>query len=67
MDIQDMTDEEFCVDRSRQFGARIYREAGHEWFALRIEEGLEDHCNPVRLGRFFHNLPDLGAGVAAVG
>lgn len=59
-DQQDMTDEEIRLDRSRQFGAQMYRFEGHEWFARRIEEGLEDHCNAVRLGRFFQNLPDAG-------
>ena len=62
-DQQDMTDEEIRIDRSRQFGAGVYRSEGHEWFARRVAEGLEDNCNPVRLGRFFQNLPDSGASV----
>lgn len=62
MDVQDMTDYEYRVYQSRQFGARMYRAKGHEWFARRVEQGLEDRCNPVRLGRFFQNLPDSGAG-----
>ena len=65
MDIQDMTDHEYRVHLSRQFGARMYRDKGHEWFASRVEAGLEDHCNPVRLGRFFQNLPDTSALLAA--
>ena len=60
MDIPDMTDLEIRVDRSRRYGARVYREEGHGWFAQRVEQGLEDHCNPVRLGRFFQDLPDTG-------
>jgi hypothetical protein len=62
--VQDMTDLEYREYLSRRFGARVYRDAGHEWFARRVEEGLEDCCNPVRLGRFFQNLPDL-AGMTA--
>jgi hypothetical protein len=60
MDIQDMTDDEYRVHQSRQFGAALYRAEGFYWFAQRVEHGLEDHCNPVRLGRFFQNLPDTG-------
>lgn len=59
-DVQDMSDDEWLLLKSRQFGARMYRAEGHEWFARRIEDGLEDHCNPVRLGRFFQDLPDTG-------
>lgn len=65
MDVQDMSDLEYRVYKSREFGARIYRSEGHERFARRVEQGLEDHCNPVRLGRFFQNLPDLGPRMAA--
>lgn len=65
MDIQDMTDDQYQVYQSRQFAARIYRTEGHDWFARRVEGGFEDHCNPVRLGRFFQNLNDSGARVAA--
>jgi hypothetical protein len=61
MDIQEMSDHEYQVHKSRQFGATMYRAEGHDEFALRVELGLEDHCNPVRLGRFIHNLPDTGA------
>lgn len=57
-DIQDMTDDEWRLYQARQFGARMYRAEGHDWFALRVEKGLEDQCNPVRLGKFFQNLPD---------
>ena len=63
--VQDMTDEEWRLHQARQFGAKMYREEGHERFASRVEKGLEDQCNPVRLGRFFQNLPDTGAGAAA--
>jgi len=59
-DPQSMTDAEIRVERSRQFGAGIYRGEGHEGFARRVEAGLEDHCGPVRLGRFHQNLPDSG-------
>jgi hypothetical protein len=65
MNIQDMSDLEYRVYQSRQFGARIYRAEGHEWFARRVEEGFEDDCNPVRLGRFFRNLPDSCLGLPA--
>jgi hypothetical protein len=61
MDLQDMTEHEYRVHQSRQFGARIYRDEGHEAFARRVEAGLEDRANPVRLGRFFQNLPDSDA------
>lgn len=63
MDIQDMSDLEYQVFKSRELGAAMYRAAGFEWFARRVEQGLEDHCNPVRLGRFIHNLPDTGPGM----
>ena len=59
-----MTDDEYRVHQSRQFGARMYRAEGFESFALRVEEGLEDDCNPVRLGRFFQNLPPSHVGGA---
>ena len=59
MDIQDMSDEQYREYQSRQYGARIYRAEGFEWFARRVEQGLEDRCGPVRLGRFFKNLPDI--------
>lgn len=62
-DIQDMTDEECRLQEARQFGARIYRGEGYNCFARRVEAGLEDQCNPVRLGRFFQNLPDTVPGV----
>lgn len=65
MDIQDMGDEQSREYQSRQFAARMYRAEGYAWFAQRIEDGLEDHCNPVRLGRFFQNLPDTSARPAA--
>lgn len=55
-DVGDMTDFEYREYLSRQFAARMYRHEGHEWFARRVEAGLEDQCNPVRLGRFFQNL-----------
>ena len=61
MDLQEMTDHDHRVLRSRQFGASMYRAEGHDWFACRVEEGLEDSCNPVRLERFFQDLPDLTA------
>lgn len=61
VNVQDMSDFEYSEYQSRQFAARMYRAEGHEWFARRVERGLEDQCNPVRLGRFFHNLPDTGS------
>jgi hypothetical protein len=64
-DVQDMSDYEYRVYRSRLSGAARYRAEGHDWFAERVEKGLEDGCNAVRLGRFFQNLPDQGAEVAA--
>jgi hypothetical protein len=63
-DQQDMTDVEIRVERSRAFGATAYRAEGHESFAQRIEQGLEDNCNAVRLGRFYQNLPDTGPRTA---
>jgi len=63
-DVQDVTDVEYREYLSRQFAARIYRREGHEWFARRVEAGLEDQCNPVRLGRFFQNLADSYSGAA---
>lgn len=65
MDIQDMSDDEYRVHRSRQIGAAMYRAEGHEWFAQRVDLGLEDHCSPVRMARFFQNLPDTGVRAAA--
>jgi hypothetical protein len=65
MHVQDMSDRDYQLYQSRQFGARIYRAEGHERFARRVEQGLEDHCNPVRLGMFFHNLPDPGPRMLA--
>lgn len=64
-DVQDMTDDEYRVHLSRQRGAGVYRSEGYEEFARRVEQGLEDHCNPVRMARFFLNLPDTGVRVAA--
>jgi hypothetical protein len=63
MDIRDMSDHQYQVYLSRQFGARMYRDEGHEGFARRVEAGFEDSSNPVRLGRFFQNLPDFAAEV----
>jgi hypothetical protein len=57
-DIHDMTDEQWRLHQARHFAAGMYRTEGHEWFARRVEAGLEDTCNPVRLGKFFQNLPD---------
>ena len=65
MDVQEMSDCEYRVHLSRKFGARMYRDEGHEMFARLVEAGLEDHCNPVRLGRFFQNLPDSIAPATA--
>jgi len=65
-DIQDMTDEEWRTHQARQFGAEMYRAEGFDWFARRVERGLEDSCNPVRLGRFFHNLPDCAPARDAI-
>jgi hypothetical protein len=64
-DIHDMTDEEWRVHQARQFGAGMYRAEGYAEFAQRVEEGLEDQCNPVRLGRFYQNLSDIGPGATA--
>jgi hypothetical protein len=61
VEIQGMSDLEFREYKARQFGAAMYRAHGHDAFARRVEQGLEDRCNPVRLGRFFQNLPDTGA------
>ncbi len=43
-DIQEMTDEEIFVHRARATAAFVYRAEGYDWFARRIELGLEDEC-----------------------
>lgn len=60
-----MTDWEWRLLQARQFGARMYRAEGYGQFARRVEQGLEDDCGPVRLGRFFHNVPEYEATSAA--
>jgi hypothetical protein len=48
-----MTDEEFHLFQARQRAAQVYRAAGYDAFAGRVELGLEDRCSQMRLARFF--------------
>jgi len=53
MDQQDMSDEEFKLYRLRECAARIYRAEGFPDYALRVERGIADHCQGMRIARFF--------------
>ena len=64
-DVMDMTDDEFCLYRAREWAAHRYRAAGYYAFATRVEKGLEDDCSQVRLGYFFFE-PPRAAGPAFI-
>ena len=48
-----MTEKEIQLCRARNRAASMYRAEGHDWFADRVELGLEDQCNPMRIAQFY--------------
>lgn len=61
-----MTDQAVCMYQARQWAAARYRAGGYNDFAIRVENGLEDECSCVRLGRFFFEPPEQ-TGPAFIG